>query len=159
MTDLGAEGYVRLLGRISDDELVDVYRRAWVVASTSIAEGWGMTITEAAACGVPSVVSRVGGHCDSVVDGETGRLVDSSSELVDALHEILVDPELRKSLSDGARKRAADADWDTTAAAIFAELVEAQGPYRRPPLASPRRAVVVGDAVGTGENLGAIGDE
>ena len=54
--------------------MVDLYRRAWVLASTSAREGWGMTITEAAACGTPAVVSDVAGHADAVVDGETGML-------------------------------------------------------------------------------------
>jgi glycosyltransferase involved in cell wall biosynthesis len=49
--DLGAEGWVTLAGKVTDEEIVDLYRRAWVVASASIAEGWGMTLTEAAACG------------------------------------------------------------------------------------------------------------
>ena len=41
--------------------LVDLYRRAWVLASTSAREGWGMTVTEAAACGTPAVVTRIPG--------------------------------------------------------------------------------------------------
>ena len=41
----------------TDDELVDLYRRAWLLASASAREGWGMTLTEAAACGTPG-----GGH-------------------------------------------------------------------------------------------------
>ena len=56
-------------GRIDDDELVDLYRRAWVLASASAHEGWGMTITEAAACGTPGGRERVAGHADAVVDG------------------------------------------------------------------------------------------
>ena len=48
---------------------VDLYRRAWVLASASAREGWGMTVTEAAACGTPAVVSDVAGHADAVVDG------------------------------------------------------------------------------------------
>ena len=39
------------------------------LASTSAREGWGMTITEAAACGTPAVVTRIAGHADAVVDG------------------------------------------------------------------------------------------
>src|SRR5205085_1521539 len=50
---LGADGWIHLPGRVEDDALLDLYRRAWVVASTSLREGWGMTITEAAACGTP----------------------------------------------------------------------------------------------------------
>ena len=91
---LDARDYVELRGRVTDAELVDAYRRAWVVTSASIAEGWGMTITEAAACGTPAVVTRIGGHCDSVSDGESGLLVDSIDELVDSLGDVLTDDEL-----------------------------------------------------------------
>ncbi|HEX4777430.1 MAG TPA: glycosyltransferase family 4 protein, partial [Acidimicrobiia bacterium] len=67
-----AESWISLPGRVSEDTKVDLYRRAWVLASASAREGWGMTITEAAACGTPAVVSDVPGHADAVVDGETG---------------------------------------------------------------------------------------
>ena len=56
--------------------LLDLYRRAWVLASASAHEGWGMTITEAAACGTPAVATRIAGHADAIVDGATGLLVD-----------------------------------------------------------------------------------
>ena len=45
-----------------------------MLASASVAEGWGMTITEAAACGTPAVVTDIAGHRDAVVDGVTGVL-------------------------------------------------------------------------------------
>ena len=51
--EFDAESWVTMPGRLSDDAIVDLYRRAWVVASASRAEGWGMTLTEAAACGTP----------------------------------------------------------------------------------------------------------
>ena len=45
---------------------------AWVVASSSVREGWGMTLTEAAACGTPAVATRIAGHVDAVDDGVSG---------------------------------------------------------------------------------------
>ena len=39
-------------------------------------EGWGMTLTEAAACGTPAVATRIAGHADAVVDGSSGLLAD-----------------------------------------------------------------------------------
>ena len=74
VAELDAAEWVRLPGRLGDAELVELYRRAWVLASASVAEGWGMTITEAAACGTPSVVTDIAGHRDAVVDHETGEL-------------------------------------------------------------------------------------
>jgi glycosyltransferase involved in cell wall biosynthesis len=53
---------VRLLGRISDRELVEVYRAADVAVVPSVSlEGFGLVVPEAAACGTPSIVSDVGG--------------------------------------------------------------------------------------------------
>jgi glycosyltransferase involved in cell wall biosynthesis len=55
-------GRARVLGRISDQELLDVYRAADVaVVPTLSVEGFGLVVLEAAACGTPSIVSDVGG--------------------------------------------------------------------------------------------------
>ena len=62
------------------------YRRAWVVASGSLAEGWGLTLTEAAACGTPAVATDIRGHRCSVVDGQTGVLAPPE-RLGAALHD------------------------------------------------------------------------
>ena len=42
-----------LLGHVPRGQLRDEYRRAWLVASASLAEGWGLSLTEGAACGTP----------------------------------------------------------------------------------------------------------
>ncbi len=53
---------VRVMGRLSDEELVEAYRCADVAAVPSVAvEGFGLVVLEAAACGTPSIVSDVGG--------------------------------------------------------------------------------------------------
>ena len=41
--DAGAESWISLPGYLTEEDLIDLYRRAWVVASTSLREGWGMT--------------------------------------------------------------------------------------------------------------------
>ena len=63
-----------LAGYLPREELVRLYRRAWLVTSASLAEGWGLTLTEAAACGTPAVATDVTGHHSSVIDGVTGVL-------------------------------------------------------------------------------------
>ena len=47
---------------------------ARLVSSASLAEGWGLTLTEAAACCTPAVATDVSGHRSSVIDGVTGVL-------------------------------------------------------------------------------------
>ena len=66
ISDLDALDWIRLAGHVSDEELITLYRQAWLVTSASIAEGWGMTLTEAAACGTPAVATRINGHLDAV---------------------------------------------------------------------------------------------
>ena len=75
--ELGARTGSACPGRVDDAELVAWYRRAWVVASSSQREGWGMTLTEAAACGTPAVATAIAGHADAVLDGESGLLVET----------------------------------------------------------------------------------
>ena len=115
VAEADAGSWFTLPGRVSDAELLDVYRRSWVVASTSVREGWGMTLTEAAACGTPAVATRIAGHEDAVVDGESGLLVSTVPELVEATGSILDNPLLRRRLSLGALRRAEQMTWERTA--------------------------------------------
>lgn len=65
--DAGLQESVKFLGRITDDELVRLYAAADVNCVPSIEfEGFGLVVLEAAACGTPSIVSRVGGLAEFV---------------------------------------------------------------------------------------------
>ena len=121
---LDACDWVRLAGYVSEAEKLSLFQRAWAVASASIAEGWGMTLTEAAACGTPAVATRISGHLDSVVHDESGLLATSSREMVEQLSAIITDTELRARLSEGARKYAAEFTWETCAYRTLASLAD-----------------------------------
>jgi glycosyltransferase involved in cell wall biosynthesis len=122
--DAGAEDWLTLPGRIGDEALVDLYRRAWVLASVSSGEGWGMTITEAAACATPAVATRITGHVDAIVEGTTGLLGDGPAEVTDALERVLRDPDLRGRLSAAARTHAEQYTWEHTAEGTLRALAE-----------------------------------
>lgn len=123
--NLGVGDQVTFHRAVSTDELVAAYRRAWVVTSASIAEGWGMTLTEAAACGTPAVVLRTGGHTDAVEDGVSGLLAGSTSQLGILLGDVLTDPSLRQRLGDGAAKRASSLSWQATAVGVLEAVADA----------------------------------
>jgi glycosyltransferase involved in cell wall biosynthesis len=130
LRETGAEQWIRLAGHITDGELLDLYRKAWVIASAAAREGWGMTITEAAACGTPAVATRIAGHLDAVVHGRTGFLVDSRDDFVDALDRMLRDGELREQMSRGALEHAARFTWAATARGTL-EVLAADAIRRR----------------------------
>jgi glycosyltransferase involved in cell wall biosynthesis len=114
----GAQDWVDLPGHLDRPALRDEYRRAWVVASGSLAEGWGLTMTEAAACGTPAVATDIRGHRCSVVDGTTGVLAPPD-RLGEALARLLGDDALRQRLGDAALARARTLTWDASALGIL----------------------------------------
>lgn len=120
----GATGWISLPGFVTEAELIDLYRRAWVVAASSLREGWGMTLTEAAACGTPVVATDIGGHRDAVEDGVSGLLVGDGRALVDGLDAVLGDDVLRHRLGRGARMRAERLTWSATARGALVALAE-----------------------------------
>lgn len=63
------------VGRVSDEELRDLYRRARLLVYPQV-EDFGITAVEAQACGLPVVARRAGGALDSVDEGSTGVFFD-----------------------------------------------------------------------------------
>lgn len=121
---LGAQSWIRLAGRVSDEELLSLYRKAWLVASASIAEGWGMTLTEAAGCGTPSVATDIAGHRDSVAPNLSGLLARTPREFTEQIAAVLTNSALREQLSAGALQHAATLTWTGTALGTFTPLAE-----------------------------------
>ncbi len=122
IAELGAAEWCTLEGRVAAEVLLEAYRSAWIVASTSRAEGWGMTLTEAAACATPAVATRIPGHTDAVVDNVTGLLVDRNDELAPAMVRLLTDHDVRQRQAAAALTRSAHFSWDRTAFDTLAVL-------------------------------------
>lgn len=122
--ELGMDDWIEFRGRVDDDELVAAYQEAWVVANASLQEGWGLTLTEAGACGTPAVATRIPGHTEAVADGTSGLLVDGEAEMTAALGLVLDDPERRAALSEGARRHAAQFTWAASAETVLQALVD-----------------------------------
>ena len=118
----GVDGSVEMVGRIDDEQLIDLYRQAWTVSSMSVREGWGMTLTEAAACGTPAVATNIAGHADAAPHDRSALLGDHDDELVDAMTAMLTDTALRERLQRGALARAAELTWESAAIGTFRSL-------------------------------------
>ena len=111
----GLADRVTLHGFVDEERKVELYGRAWVTLTASSAEGWCLTVMEAAACGTPSVALRIGGLPEAIVDGETGLLADTVPEQATRVREVVEDPALRRRLGAAARERARSFTWERTA--------------------------------------------
>jgi glycosyltransferase involved in cell wall biosynthesis len=101
-------------GKVSGERKIELLRKSWVLAMTSITEGWGMSILEAAACGTPAIGYNSGAIGEAIIHKKTGLLVNYGDieTLADKLHWILIDDKLRKNLSAGALTNSYNFDWD-----------------------------------------------
>ena len=116
-----AHDWIHLAGRLSHEELIALYQRSWLVSSASLAEGWGLTLTEAAACGTPCVATDINGHHSSVVDGSTGVLVPLD-RLGDAMADVLLDHPRREAMAEAALTRARTLTWEASARGVLQGL-------------------------------------
>jgi trehalose synthase len=82
-------------------------RRADVVLQKSLAEGFGLTVSEAMWKGRPVVASRVGGIQDQIEDGRTGFLVGPTdlTEFGDRINRLLADPHAAERMGEAAQTR------------------------------------------------------
>jgi glycosyltransferase involved in cell wall biosynthesis len=126
----GASDWIHIRGRVDRHELVAEYRQAWLIVSGSLAEGWGLSLTEGAACGTPAVATDIRGHRSSVVAGVTGVLVEPAL-LGATIADVLGDDRRRHELASAALARARTLTWDASALGItsclHAEVVRAAG--------------------------------
>jgi phosphatidylinositol alpha-1,6-mannosyltransferase len=102
---LRLEDHVRLLGAVSDEQLIALYQAADVVVLPALAakedvEGFGIVLLEAAAAAKPTVAMRIGGIPDAVEHGKGGVLVSPGDydEFTEVLITLLRDDELRRTL-------------------------------------------------------------
>jgi glycosyltransferase involved in cell wall biosynthesis len=113
------------LGRVSDAELVDLYRGAATYVDPTRYEGFGYGVLEAMACGTAVVASRVT-SIPEVLDG-AGLLCEAGSvaEFADALERVLGDDALRSSLAARGLERAQQFSWERTGAGLSAAIAAA----------------------------------
>lgn len=121
---------VKFTGHIRGDEVVSILNRAHVSVNASPKEGWGLTVVEANACGVPVVGSDRPGLRDSIHDGKTGFLVpygdvDAFASKITAL---LTDAALWRRMSDASLEWARSLSWDKSADEMEHEFVQAALP-------------------------------
>ena len=90
------------------DRPQEYFATADVFCLPSYREGFGTTIIEAAAAGVPAIGSRIYGITDAIVEAETGLLFDAGNvqQLAQSMRKLAGDEGLRTCMGRKARERA-----------------------------------------------------
>jgi glycosyltransferase involved in cell wall biosynthesis len=115
VADRGLADLVTFHGYVSEETKAALIARARLHLSATQGEGWGLSVTEAAALGVPTVAYDVDGLRDAVQDGVTGWLVSGDEDLAGAVTRALAEldrPGRRAEVAAACREWAAQYDWD-----------------------------------------------
>ena len=110
----GVADRTRFLGVLGHEELLPLYRRAWLLVAPSRVlangrrDGIPNVIVEAMAMGLPCVGTRAGGIEEAIVPGETGALAEPGDpvSLAAAIESVLDDPAALARFGPAARRRA-----------------------------------------------------
>lgn len=132
---MGLQDRVTFTGAVSHEDKVRYLNQFWLAVNPSPKEGWGLTVIEANACGLPVIAADSPGLRDSVVDGETGLLYPFGkiTVLADRIVQVLRNPTLRDRLSERALTWASQFRWDDSAnklVQVIKSLLEAKQLWR-----------------------------
>jgi glycosyltransferase involved in cell wall biosynthesis len=109
---LGLTDSVRLLGRVGEPELIELYRAADVAVVPTIEhEGFGLVVAEAAACGTPSIVTAVGGLPEAVAGLDPSLIVPPADPA--ALRDRLLCARTKLPSREATRAHAEHFRWST----------------------------------------------
>jgi glycosyltransferase involved in cell wall biosynthesis len=125
---IGLRERTRFVGFVSDAERDALLAESRVCVCPSVKEGWGLTVIEANALGVPVVATDAPGLRDAVRDGETGYLVPEGDveAFADRIGRLLADDNLVTRMSDAAAAWSRGFSWDAAADAMARVLDEAR---------------------------------
>jgi glycosyltransferase involved in cell wall biosynthesis len=115
----GVADRVTFRGRVKRDNVAPFLRQADLVVCVPWYDSIGTVALEAMACGVPVIVSAVGGHVDAVADGMTGIHVPPRAprQIAYALASLAADAPLRERLGRlGIERTSARYGWPRIAA-------------------------------------------
>lgn len=105
-SELGLQDQVEFRGKVPHEDVPDIMNELDVFVMPSVWESFGVSALEAQSCGVPVIVTNVGGVPEVVDDGRTGFIVppEDANALAEKMELLWRDRELRNRLADNARE-------------------------------------------------------
>lgn len=95
---------IEYLGKVNEDQKISLMQKSHLIMVTSVKEGWGLIVTEAASQGTPALVYDVDGLRDSVQNNKTGLI--SISNTPKSLSYAMISLLSQKNTYDRIRKNA-----------------------------------------------------
>ncbi|MDI6720577.1 MAG: glycosyltransferase [Methanomicrobiales archaeon] len=125
----GLEGDVIFAGFVTNEEIPQYFSGSdlMVLPSYDRAEGFGMVLIEAQACGIPVIGTNVGGIPFAVEDGKTGLIVPprDAESLAKAILRLFCDTELYRSMAENGPVRVREHfTWEKSSAAYHGILTD-----------------------------------
>lgn len=114
-------GYVELPGRVSREELMEIYRTSHVYVSPAKLESFGIAALEARCVGLPVVGLSTSGCTEFIEDGVNGFLAQDDNGMAAAIARLLTEPDLRESMFRHNTSRRPEQDWDAVVEMTLAE--------------------------------------
>lgn len=149
--ELGIANRLHFLGRVNDDELLDAYRSADVLAMPSVHEGFCIPVIEAMACGLPVVAAGAAALPETVGDAGILFTPDSVEEFTRQLGNVLKETEIARAArrERGLARCAAfaSARWHSRFNDILEAILHNPARERRQPQAVLRRHEVLARAL------------
>ena len=103
--------YVEYLGRLSDEEMVKVYKNSQAFVFPSLIEGFGLPGLEAMAVGLPVIAARA--SCLPEIYGDAALYFDPHdvNDLISKIQSVLSDKNLVKSLTQKGKQQVKKYSW------------------------------------------------
>ena len=103
--ELGVGDYVTFIGKIANDNMPEYLNSSDIYVSTSLSDTTPVSVSEAMACGLPCIVTDVGGVKEVISDGENGYLFKPGDyeSLAKKIVDLSFDLEKRRIIGKNAR--------------------------------------------------------
>lgn len=118
----------------NDEQKMKFMGQAWALIFPSVKEGWGITVMEAAACGTPTIATKVSGLVDSVQEFKNGIFISknpSADELAKAMESIINDEDLRRRLNENSLKLSKNYSWENTFNIFYRSIQKLNSGHKR----------------------------
>ena len=113
-------------GFVSEEEKLELMSRSHCLIFPSEREGWGLTVTEGAAVGTPSIVYDSPGLRDAVKMGQAGFMTKENSveAILELMEKSVTDLDYYKQIQTTAYEFSKELNWDKTAQAFDSTILD-----------------------------------